>query len=99
MFWDDSGTIAFNTNRALFFNYRYFESLHLADFQQGRMGDALIYWFVTLAHELSHNLVADHSAAHSFYTESFIAAYFARIAVRAFGGAAVAPAVEGAQQA
>ena len=69
IFFDqDSSTIAFNTKRALFFNYWYFENLHLPDVQQGKLTGAIIYWFVTTAHELAHNLVSDHSSAHSFYT-------------------------------
>lgn len=69
IFYDEVGsTIAFNQSRALFCNYRYFENLHLPDVQQGSKADALVYWFVVLCHELAHNLVADHSADHSFYT-------------------------------
>ena len=54
VFYDDSGsTIAFNTNKALFFNYRYFENLHLPDAQQGKKADAIVYWSVVMAHELA----------------------------------------------
>lgn len=63
-----SSTIAFNQSQALFFNYRYFESLHLPSVLHGKKGEAIIYWFVVLCHELAHNLVADHSSAHSYYT-------------------------------
>ena len=39
IFYDDHGTsIAFNTNKALFFNYRYFENLHLPAALQGKKG-------------------------------------------------------------
>ena len=69
LFWDkDSSTIAFNSNGALFLNHRYFKSLHFTDLQQNKPEDAIIYWFVILCHELAHNIVADHSAAHSYYT-------------------------------
>lgn len=69
MFYDeDSSTIAFNQNGALFMNYRYFEALHFAGVQQGRTEDAVVYWFVVACHELAHNIVSDHSAAHSYYT-------------------------------
>ena len=64
---EHSATIAFNTNRALFFNYHYFVNLHLADVRQRNTADAIIYWFVVTCHELAHNIVADHSAAHSYY--------------------------------
>ena len=69
MFYDeDSATIAFNSSGALFMNYRYFEGLHLPDVQQGKLADAVVYWFVVACHELAHNIIADHSAAHSYYT-------------------------------
>jgi hypothetical protein len=34
----------------------------------GARAEALVYWFVVLAHELAHNIVADHSSAHSYWT-------------------------------
>ena len=79
--YDDAGsTIAFNQNKALFFNYRYFENLHLPLVQQGKRTDAIVYWCVVMAHELSHNLVSDHSAQHSYYTEAMVIQYFGKIA-------------------
>lgn len=54
LFYDISGsTIAFNQNNALFFNYRYFENLHLPDVREGKGSDAVVYWFVVMAHELA----------------------------------------------
>lgn len=54
LFYDGSGSaIAFNKNKALFFNYRYFENLHLPLVQQGNQGDAIVYWSVVMAHELA----------------------------------------------
>lgn len=83
IFYDDAGsTIAFNQNKALFFNYRYFENLHLPSVQQGDKADAIVYWCVVMAHELSHNLVSDHSAQHSYYTEAMVIQYFGKIASR-----------------
>lgn len=81
VFYDASGsTIAFNQDRALFFNYRYFESLHLEAVQRKEKGEALIYWSVVLAHELAHNIVADHSANHSYYTEALVIQFFPALA-------------------
>lgn len=81
IFYDDAGsTIAFNQNKSLFFNYRYFDNLHLPLVQQGNRTDAISYWCVVMAHELAHNLVSDHSAQHSYYTESMIIQYFGKIA-------------------
>jgi hypothetical protein len=31
---------------------------------------------------LAHNLVEDHSSAHSYYTEGFVAQYFPRVAAK-----------------
>ena len=53
--------------------------------QQGRRTDAVAYWCVVMAHELAHNLVADHSAQHSYYTESMVIQYFGRIAAKIAG--------------
>ncbi|MCJ1249900.1 hypothetical protein MMC30_007126 [Trapelia coarctata] len=83
---EGSSTIAFNQNKALFFNYRYFEKLHWEGVMQGRREKAIVYWFVVMCHELAHNLVGDHSSAHSFYTESFITEYFAAAARKAGEG-------------
>ena len=86
IFYDTAGsTIAFNQNRSLFFNYRYFENLHLPYVQQGNKTDAIAYWCVVMAHELCHNLVSDHSAQHSYYTESMIIQYFGKIASKIAG--------------
>ncbi len=86
IFYDDAGsTIAFNQNKSLFFNYRYFENLHLPLVQQGNRTDAIAYWCVVMAHELAHNLVSDHSAQHSYYTESMIIQYFGKIASKIAG--------------
>lgn len=86
IYYDDAGsTIAFNQDKALFFNYRYFDSLHLPVVQQGNKADAVVYWCVVMAHELAHNLVSDHSAQHSYYTESLVIQYFPRIASKIAG--------------
>jgi Protein of unknown function (DUF3684) len=77
----DSKTIAFNSQGALFFNYDYFEKLHLPGLQNQNNTsaiEALSFWYVTVCHELAHNLVKEHSAGHSYYTESFVSHYFAR---------------------
>jgi hypothetical protein len=68
IFYDeDSTTIAFNSNGALFMNYRYFSALHLPDAQQGRVNEAITYWFVTICHELAHNICEDHGSRHSYW--------------------------------
>lgn len=83
IFYDPGGkTIAFNRAGSLFCNYFYFQTLHEKSVLQSSNVDrseALIYWWVILCHELAHNLVGDHSSAHSYYTESFVAQYFPKI--------------------
>lgn len=81
IFHDDAGSaIAFNSNGSLFCNLRYFIQLHMGqmDSPEGKV-EACAYWWITLCHELAHNLVSEHSAQHSYYTESFVAHYFRRM--------------------
>lgn len=82
MFYDDGGaTIAFNESGALFFNYVWFEKLHEPQWEasRDRRIDAVSYWWITMCHELAHNLVKEHSAAHSYYAESFAQQYFGKV--------------------
>ncbi|KAJ9495757.1 hypothetical protein H2202_008800 [Exophiala xenobiotica] len=80
IFFDPSGkTIGFNRNGSIFCNYRYYCDLHEKDSSADGYADAFVYWWVILCHELAHNLVGDHSSEHSFYTEGFVAQYFARV--------------------
>ncbi|KIV98967.1 uncharacterized protein PV09_09297 [Verruconis gallopava] len=86
IFYDDgSATIAFNYNGALFFNYYYFKSLHASTFETSKSTkmDVLVYWWITMYHELAHNLVGEHGAQHSFYAESFAQGYFGRVMQKA----------------
>ncbi|KAI7516310.1 hypothetical protein KC331_g22121, partial [Hortaea werneckii] len=83
IFYDDSGSsIAFNTNGSLFCNLRFYLQLHhlttSTPSPEARV-EAGAYWWITLCHELAHNLVGEHSAQHSYYTESFVAHYFRRM--------------------
>ncbi|KAF2216254.1 hypothetical protein CERZMDRAFT_33738 [Cercospora zeae-maydis SCOH1-5] len=72
--------IAFNSNGSIFCNLRYFMQLHMAGMASphGRV-EALAYWYMTLCHELAHNLVSNHDSNHSYYTESFASHYFQRM--------------------
>ena len=87
IFFETNGkTIAFNRNGSIFCNYLYFQNLHEKDVlgsdpakRQAGIDDALVYWWVILCHELAHNLVADHSSDHSYYTEGFVAQYFGKV--------------------
>jgi hypothetical protein len=66
-----SKSIAFNRAGSVFCNYYYFQQLHEKALLQSATPDraeATVYWWVILCHELAHNLVQDHSSAHSYYT-------------------------------
>ena len=82
IFYETSGkTIGFNRSGSIFCNYMYFQQLHEKQLENGVAGhgDAFVYWFVLLCHEIAHNLVGDHSSDHSYYTEGFVATYFGRV--------------------
>ncbi|KAI7898765.1 uncharacterized protein BX663DRAFT_579996 [Cokeromyces recurvatus] len=82
IFYDTEGpTIAFNLSGSLFMNLRYYLALHDSgdSTDQATIGkkckEALIYWFMTLCHELAHNFVSEHSSEHEFYMSSFAENY------------------------
>jgi hypothetical protein len=74
------GTIAFNANKALHFNVRFFYALqYIKNMHQSRACYA--YWFVTFAHELAHHMASGHNKEHGFYTESYISLYLPKFLV------------------
>lgn len=76
-------SIAFNTNGAIFCNLRFLLSLHWDNYvSNAGMFEAVMYWYVTLCHELAHNLVGEHSARHEFYTESFMCSYMPKLVAK-----------------
>ncbi|KAJ5033403.1 uncharacterized protein L3040_008520 [Drepanopeziza brunnea f. sp. 'multigermtubi'] len=87
IFHDESGgTIAFNSGGAIFCNFRFFSQLHEKKIQEGSggengeaKGEAGVYWWVVIAHELAHNIVKEHDARHSFYTEMLVANNFSKM--------------------
>ena len=90
MYYDNQGpTIAFNLNGSIFCNMRYYMQLH-APFLTGAQAsssaqpriDATVWWWVVVAHELAHNLESSHNANHSYYTESFVQQYFAKMTAK-----------------
>ncbi|KAG8428848.1 hypothetical protein J3459_002376 [Metarhizium acridum] len=97
IFYDDSGgTIAFNTGGSIFCNFRFFLQLHAAQIQSGSgKAEAATWWWVVLAHELAHNLVSPHNSDHSYYTESFIQQYMAKMVAKVtqMAGTRPSPAV------
>ncbi|KAJ9618401.1 hypothetical protein H2203_008997 [Taxawa tesnikishii (nom. ined.)] len=87
VFYNEEGnSIAFNNNGSIFCNLRYFLQLHWNKWNradgEGKV-EAAVYWWVTLCHELAHNLVSDHGSQHEYYTESFVTMYFGKMVAKA----------------
>ncbi|KAK7430350.1 hypothetical protein QQZ08_003098 [Neonectria magnoliae] len=96
VFYDEAGgTIAFNTGGSIFCNFRFFLQLHATQMEGSRPGEAkaeaATWWWVVLAHELAHNLVSPHNSDHSYYTESFIQQYFAKMVAKTMQWVAEVP--------
>jgi hypothetical protein len=72
------GTIAFNANRSLYMNIRFYFALHYKQNQKPDR-DCYSYWFTTMAHELAHHLVSAHNKEHGFYTESYVTLYLPKL--------------------
>lgn len=78
IYYDPNGsTIAFNASKALYFNLRYFISLHR---NKADVAACYSYWYLTFAHELAHNLVSAHNKEHGSFTESIAAMYLPEFA-------------------
>ncbi|KAL2067761.1 hypothetical protein VTL71DRAFT_15857 [Oculimacula yallundae] len=89
IFYDESGgTIAFNSGGAIFCNFRFYSQLHVAKMAGGSgegKSEAAAYWWIVVAHELAHNIVKEHNAEHSFYTEMLAANNFPKMMTRCAG--------------
>jgi hypothetical protein len=72
------GTIAFNAGKAIHCNLRFFYSLFYAT-NSHNSSDCYSYWFVTMAHELSHHFVSAHNKEHGYYTESYVTKYLPKL--------------------
>jgi Protein of unknown function (DUF3684) len=79
IYHDPAGlSIAFNRNKALHFNIRFFHGLH---YLRGKVNtsECYAYWFVTFCHELAHHLVSGHTKEHGFYCENFNQLYMPKL--------------------
>jgi Protein of unknown function (DUF3684) len=79
IYHDPAGlSIAFNRNKALHFNIRFFHGLH---YLRGKVDtcECYAYWFVTFCHELAHHLVSGHTKEHGFYCENFNQMYMPKL--------------------
>ncbi|CAB4474438.1 hypothetical protein RhiirA5_500084 [Rhizophagus irregularis] len=68
IFYDNnSNTIAFNRDRILFFNLRFYLGLHDEECKTKPTTNAMTYWYMMFCHELSHNFVKNHNSQHEYY--------------------------------
>ncbi len=74
----DGGAIAFNSNRSMYFNLRFFFTLHYTRGARSSRG-CYSYWYVTFSHELAHHFVGNHNKEHGFYTECFTMTYLPKL--------------------
>jgi hypothetical protein len=88
IYWDhDGSTIAFNRNRSLFFNLRFYIGLHYNNNNMpggfyslaSEKTDCIFYWFMTFCHELAHHFVSSHDANHEHYMSSFAESYLCNL--------------------
>ncbi|KAL8771283.1 MAG: hypothetical protein Q9209_003188 [Squamulea sp. 1 TL-2023] len=81
IFYDAEGTtMAFNQNKSLFFNYRYFQRDHLRMLEQGNKDLPVRHWATTMAHELSHNIEVDHNVRFQNVFQALIETHIPSIA-------------------
>ncbi|KAI9024779.1 hypothetical protein DFJ74DRAFT_666285 [Hyaloraphidium curvatum] len=77
IWWDARGsTIAFNRNRTIFVNLRFFADLH---HKKATIPDTYAYWFTTMCHELAHHFIEAHDARHGYYTECLTQTYLPKL--------------------
>ena len=76
VFCDTAGpAIAFNRAGAIYLNFRYYLAWHDELVKQGRMADALVSTYFSVAHEIAHNVVAAHNAEHEWYFSAIAEKY------------------------
>ncbi|GES75147.1 hypothetical protein GLOIN_2v1492018 [Rhizophagus clarus] len=76
IYYDNStSSIAFNNNGALFFNLKVYIILHDEKCKIKPTIYAMTYWFMTLCHELAHNIILPHNSKHEYYFSSFAEIY------------------------
>jgi len=81
VFSDTKGpTIAFNRGGTIWLNFRFYLVWHDSDVRAGRMADPLISTYFSMAHELAHNRISSHDAAHGWWTSSIAETYFTKLA-------------------
>jgi hypothetical protein len=80
VYWDSDGsTVAFNRNRALFFNFRFYLGWHFSRNDEPEKAKTYHYWFMTFCHELAHNFHGPHDATHEYWMSSFAENYLGKL--------------------
>ena len=73
IFFDNNSTsIAFNRDKALFFNFKFYLGLHDEQCKNRTTSDAMTYWYMTFCHELAHNFVSPHNSEHEVSIIKFL---------------------------
>ncbi|CAG8452462.1 4909_t:CDS:2 [Funneliformis mosseae] len=78
-YYDDSSKVAFNKDKALYFNFKSYLELHDDECKFGNICNAMSYWFIMVCHELAHNFALEHNATHEYYFTSYVMAYMSSI--------------------
>jgi hypothetical protein len=65
VFYDNyTNSVAFNRDRSLFFNLKFYIGLHDEECKIKPTSNAMTYWYMTICHELAHNFIQSHSSEH-----------------------------------
>jgi len=65
VFYDENtSSITFNCDKSLFFNLKFYLELHEEECKARFTNNAMIYWFMTVCHELAHNFTTSHNFMH-----------------------------------
>ncbi|PKY20927.1 hypothetical protein RhiirB3_524661 [Rhizophagus irregularis] len=79
VFYDNyTNSVAFNSDRSLFFNLKFYIGLHDKECAVKPTSDAMTYWYLTFCHELAHNIIQSHSSDHEHYLTSYAEAYMSK---------------------
>jgi len=73
IYWEESNRIAFNRGGVLYFNLRYAVEMH-----KHRQNLLRSFWYVTICHELAHNVSPNHDKMHESAMESLLTRTIAR---------------------
>ncbi|PKY44256.1 hypothetical protein RhiirA4_541705 [Rhizophagus irregularis] len=77
VFYDNyTNSVAFNRDRSLFFNLKFYIGLHGEECKTKFTSNAMTSWYMTFCHELAHNFIQSHSSEHEMEYERYQDASF-----------------------